>query len=313
MNTIKFAPYNDFVTEQHNVETATVSNVKVFDKDLLVYNPCNFNVFITNLCQNRCYFCINARNDTTHVDDETYFHNLEKILQNKGDLHLEATITGGEPTLAASRMVETIRLLKKFGVNERTVSTTGIGLLNKYENKTILQHLIENDYTHNISISRMSIDEDTNNEVLHGKNITNETLRKIAFICDTNGVQLRTSTNILAGYVDNYQKMLDFVDFQHGLGINSCLFREVIPKLPKNLFSITFLKQAFRNDENSVFLKVVDGVFYNIELYMYKSPKTKQEYIVKLYQGKEPGCIGSLSYNQGKLRIGFNGDILYGN
>ena len=146
MNTIKFAPYNDFVTEQHDVENATAYEANVFGFSGKFYNPCNLNVFIQNKCQNDCEFCINKRNDRTDIDNELYFKNLEEILDGMKALHLEATITGGEPTLNPARMVETIRMLRKFGVKERTVSTTGIGLMNLYENKPVLQHLIDNDY-----------------------------------------------------------------------------------------------------------------------------------------------------------------------
>lgn len=59
MNTIKFAPYDDFVTEQHDVEHASVDTVKVGETEYRFYNPCNLNVFITNTCQNACDFCIN--------------------------------------------------------------------------------------------------------------------------------------------------------------------------------------------------------------------------------------------------------------
>ena len=59
MNTIKFAPYNDFITEQHNVEIAGFENHQINGKDYKFYNPCNLNVFIHNKCQNDCDFCIN--------------------------------------------------------------------------------------------------------------------------------------------------------------------------------------------------------------------------------------------------------------
>ena len=51
MNTIKFAPYNEFITEQHNVETATVEDIVAFDYKGRFYNPCNLNIFITNKCK----------------------------------------------------------------------------------------------------------------------------------------------------------------------------------------------------------------------------------------------------------------------
>ena len=227
-------------------------------------------------------------------------------------VHLEATITGGEPTLNPARMVETIRMLRKFGVKERTVSTTGIGLMNLYENKPVLQHLIDNDYVHNISISRMDISDTENANVLKGKNITNEELARIAFYAKVNGVQLRTSTNIIENHIDSLEKILNFVDFQYTNNIDSCLFREVIAK---DFISIAPFQEQIRNDKNFVFDRVIHGMFYDIIVYIYKSPVTNQEYIVKCYQTNviDKTVIGTLSYNQGKLRTGFNGEVLYGN
>ena len=312
MNTIKFAPYNDFVTEQHDVENASAYEANVFGFSGKFYNPCNLNVFIQNKCQNDCEFCINKRNDRTDIDNELYFKNLEEILEGMKSVHLEATITGGEPTLNPARMVETIRMLRKFGVKERTVSTTGIGLMNLYENKPVLQHLIDNDYVHNISISRMDITDTENANVLKGKNITNEELARIAFYAKVNGVQLRTSTNIIENHIDSLEKILKFVDFQFTNNIDSCLFREVIAK---DFISIAPFQEQIRNDKNFVFDRVIHGMFYDIIVYIYKSPVTNQEYIVKCYQTNviDKTVIGTLSYNQGKLRTGFNGEVLYGN
>ena len=221
MNTIKFAPYDDFVTEQHDVEHASVDTVKVSETEYRFYNPCNLNVFITNTCQNACDFCINkGQTDQFRMGDTTYYEDLENGLEKLSGVKLEATITGGEPTLLPRRLVETVRILVKHGVHERTVSTTGIGLLEKYEGKTVFQHLIENGYTHNISISRMAEDEWENDRIMMGekyssrqRNIGNDDLRRLATIAKANGVQLRTSTNLLSGFVDTYKKMLHFVDF----------------------------------------------------------------------------------------------------
>ena len=308
MNTIKFAPYNDFITEQHNVEIAGFENHQINGKDYKFYNPCNLNVFIHNKCQNDCDFCINKKNDRTDVPYNDYMEYLELALIVLQKVHLEATITGGEPTLDPHRMIETIRLLKKYGISERTVSTTGIGLLSKYEDKSVLQHLIENDYVHNISVSRMSMNDDENNKILCGKNIDNNTLKDIAWFSKVNGVQLRTSTNVLKGYVDNLDKILEFVDFQYSNGIYSCLFREVIGE---HYYCITPIVDALKKNKQFEYIKTINAKFYNIDVFLYTA-KTNQQYIVKCYYTNvvDKDAIGSLSYNQGKIRIGFNGDVI---
>lgn len=320
MNTIKFAPYDDFVTEQHDVEHASVDTVKVGETEYRFYNPCNLNVFITNTCQNACDFCINkVQTDQFRMGDTTYYEDLEKGLEKLSGVKLEATITGGEPTLLPRRLAETVRILVKHGVHERTVSTTGIGLLEKYEGKTVFQHLIENGYTHNISISRMAEDEWENDRIMMGdkyssrqRNIGNDDLRRLATIAKANGVQLRTSTNLLSGFVDTYQKMLHFVDFQYKNGIESCLFRELEGKMQKMAAPIAWIAEAVRSSRDFGYIRTVNGMFYDIELYLYTSHETGMTYIVKVYTNHvvDADVIGSLSFNHGIIRKGFHGEAL---
>ena len=320
MNTIKFAPYDDFVTEQHDVEHASVDTVKVGETEYRFYNPCNLSVFITNTCQNACDFCINkGQTDQFRMGDTTYYEDLEKGLEKLSGVKLEATITGGEPTLLPRRLVETVRILVKHGVHERTVSTTGIGLLEKYEGKTVFQHLIENGYTHNISISRMAEDEWENDRIMMGdkyssrqRSIGNDDLRRLATIAKANGVQLRTSTNLLSGFVDAYKKMLHFVDFQYKNGIESCLFRELEGKMQKMRAPIAWIADAVRMNREFEYIRTVNGMFYDIELYLYTSHETGMKYIVKVYTNHvvDADVIGSLSFNHGIIRKGFHGDAL---
>lgn len=320
MNTIKFAPYDDFVTEQHDVEHASVDTVKVGETEYRFYNPCNLNVFITNTCQNACDFCINkGQTDQFRMGDTTYYEDLENGLEKLSGVKLEATITGGEPTLLPRRLVETVRILVKHGVHERTVSTTGIGLLEKYEGKTVFQHLIANGYTHNISISRMAEDEWENDRIMMGnkyssrqRNIGNDDLRRLATIAKANGVQLRTSTNLLSGFVDTYKKMLHFADFQYKNGIESCLFRELEGKMQKMAAPIAWIAEAVRSSKDFAYIKTVHGMFYDIELYLYTSHETGMTYIVKVYTNHvvDADVIGSLSFNHGIIRKGFHGEAL---
>ena len=320
MNTIKFAPYDDFVTEQHDVEHASVDTVKVGETEYRFYNPCNLNVFITNTCQNACDFCINkGQTDQFRMSDTTYYEDLENGLEKLSRVKLEATITGGEPTILPRRLVETVRILVKHGVHERTVSTTGIGLLEKYEGKTVFQHLIENGYTHNISISRMAEDEWENDRIMMGdkyssrqRNIGNDDLRRLATIAKANGVQLRTSTNLLSGFVDTYQKMLHFVDFQYKNGIESCLFRELEGKIQKMRAPIAWIADAVWTSRDFEYIRTVNGMFYDIELYLYTSHETGMKYIVKVYTNHvvDADVIGSLSFNHGIIRKGFHGEAL---
>lgn len=307
MNTIKFAPFNEFVTEQHNVKTATSKVLSINGKEYKFYEPCNLNVFITNSCPNKCKFCINSCNDWTEIqDDEQFLYGLEQSLKLLQDLHVEATITGGEPTLLHNRFVKTIELLKKYGIKERTVSTTGWGLISHKDGEPHLLHELERlGYIHNISISRMSSDERLNNTILGNKNISNEDLRKIGLYSKINGIETRISCNLMYESVSTLDDILNFVDNQESNHISSCLFRELesnvqskdinyiadmISKHPEYNYSVEQLpaKVEIKNIFDEVnhhpafwYMETVKGVFYDIDYYKYISQSTGKKIYCK--------------------------------
>jgi len=307
MNTIKFAPYNEFITEQHNLEVAPVKEVTIEHKCYKFYSPCNLNIFVSNICQNNCDFCINKGHKEVCTDDD-YYSGLENALELLKDVECEFTLTGGEPTLNAERFIKTCEILKKHNIKERTISTTGIGLFNKYNNKPILAHLREMDFIHNISISRMSFDEKQNNDIFKGHNINNAELEKLAFFSKMNGIEMRVSTNFLKESVSDYNSMLSFLNDMKSIGINTVLFREIVGM--NDAIKIEPIQNEISKSDDFEFNKTLTGIFYDVDVYLY--PKNKPEYIVKCYRDKKPAekVIGSLSYNAGILRIGFNGEIL---
>lgn len=307
MNTIKFAPYNEFITEQHNLEVAQVKEATIGDKTYKFYSPCNLNVFVSNICQNNCDFCINKGHKEL-CSDEEHYSGLERALSALSNVDCEFTLTGGEPTLNPERFVKTCEILKKFGIKERTISTTGIGLLNMYNGKPVLAHLREMDFIHNISISRMAFNEELNDRLLKGKNIKNKDLEKLAFFSKMNGIEMRVSTNFLKESVHDYNSMIKFLYNMKNAGISTVLFRELVGI--SDSIKIKPIQDKISNSDDFKLDKTLTGIFYDVDVYLY--PKNKPEYIVKCYRDKKPAekVVGSLSYNAGILRIGFNGEIL---
>lgn len=307
MNTIKFAPYNEFITEQHNIEVASIKEVAVGDKTYKFYSPCNLNIFVSTVCQNNCSFCIN-REHKELCSDEEHYSGLERALSKLSNVECEFILTGGEPTLNSKRFVKTCEILKKFGIKERTISTTGIGLLHIYNGKPVLAHLREMDFIHNISISRMAFDEELNNSILKGNNIKNSDLEKLAFFSEVNGIEMRVSTNFLKESVHDYNSMMKFLQDMKNIGVNTVLFRELVG-IPDSI-KIGSIQDEIDRSDNFQFDRTLIGTFYDVNVYLY--PKFKPEYIVKCYRDKKPNTniVGSLSYNAGTLRIGFNGEVL---
>lgn len=323
MNTIKFAPYNAFVTEQHDVKRGYMKRLEMNGEQLKVYQPCNLDVFVVNRCHNRCFFCIH-RHYTGDIIGSDFLVGLEDAvtrLQQAG-IDLEVTITGGEPTIRPNRFVDVIKLLHRLGVRERTVSTTGLNLLAYHDGKPLIQHLIDCGYTHNISISRMSTNYAAH-EIMMGNtddwmpDIDNAQLHRLARYCNTYGVELRTSTNLIRKFkqaegVNDLKSILDFVAYHKSIGIKSCLFRELVGNYPSCKVEIKPIQEQIHTDPRFEFVKDIDGQFYEIKLYVYTDPDGTQ-YAVKCYQDAVPAQVGysRLSYKSGILRAGFDGPILY--
>lgn len=294
MNTLKFA--NKFLktTEQHNLNTGVIYEDDLFGKKVQCYHPINLNLFITNKCPYSCPFCINGEYTNQDIPDEQYYDILRQTLETLKGKQIEITITGGEPTIKPERLVKTIRLCKELGFKCRTVSTTGYNIFGLYEDKPLVQHLVENEFIHNINISRMSV---SNNDIMGNNLINEDKLQKLVTFCNLNGAEIRVSCNLIDGLVDSMDKIFEYVEHYNSLGINSILFRELVgcdgPKLNQVV--------DFTN-----FKKIDEGhsIFYDVDVYEYK------DFIAKYYTEKKTTCPGSMSLRNGILRFGFNGQII---
>lgn len=297
MNTIKFSKRNLKTTEQHNLEVSQVEEVNLFDKTVQMYFPCNLNIFITNECHNHCSFCINKDYSGTDIEDEEYYNALIAVFEELKDKPIEITLTGGEPSLKAERFVRTMELCKRYGFKCRTVSTTGLQLMKNYNGLPLCQYMLENGFVHNINVSRMHYLEDKNREVFQGsKNLTNKDLERLRLFFKLNNAELRLSCNLLSGYIDDLQKMLDFVDYYNKF--DTVMFREVVGNSYIRLSDILDFKDF-------VHIDTLDGMYYTVEVYYYR------EYLVKYYMGKkvDTGIFSSLALRNGVLMQDFKKEI----
>ncbi len=303
MNTIKFAKKENLTTEQHNLEITDIYKENIFGQTLNIYHPCNLNIFVTNICNNNCFFCVNGNFLNTDITDEEYLKGLEKTLKELKGREIEITITGGEPTINPKRFVETLKMCNKFGFPCRTVSTTGYNLLNEYQEKILAQYLIENNFVHNINISRMSTDEILNTDIFceKDKNISNKDIEKLAKFFKYNDAEMRISCNLINGYVDDFNKMLDFVSFYRKKSVETIMFREL-----EGIKNTIKLKDIVRFDNNFKYIETLKGIFYTVKVYEYK------DMIIKYYETNKnlpQNVIASLSLRNNILSNGFRGNI----
>lgn len=303
MNTIKFSKIENITTEQHNLEILDIREESIFGRTLKIYHPCNLNIFITNVCHNNCDFCINRDYSNTDILDKDYFNSLEKVLRELKGKGFEITITGGEPTLLKKRFVETLRLCKEYGFPCRTVSTTGLLLTEKYEGKSLCRHLIENDFIHNINISRMAISDFENEKIFNCKNntrnISNKDISKLATYFKLNDAEMRISCNLLEGFIDSFPKMLEFVDFYRNLDVETVMFREL-----EGVGNPIRLKDIVNFTDEFKYIETLRGSAYIVDIYKYK------DMLIKYYETNKDipkDVIFSLSLRNGILRDGFVG------
>lgn len=113
MNTLKFSKLCNKTTEQHNLEVIDIEETTLFGKKVSMFYPCNLNIFITNICQNHCSFCINKDYSGTDIKDDLYYKALCETLEELKDKDIEITITGGEPSLNVERFVKTMQICKE--------------------------------------------------------------------------------------------------------------------------------------------------------------------------------------------------------
>lgn len=306
MNTIKFSKRENKTTEQHNLQIAEITDVNLFGSHLKIYTPCNLNIFVTELCQNRCFFCINDKSNrcinVRSLSEEEYSAGLRRLLDGIHCEDFETTITGGEPTLDIERFVKTMQICHEHGLKCRTVSTTGLNLMKLYNGKPVCQHMIDNGFVHNINISRMHYDETKNNEIFVGKNITDKDIEKLALFFKLNNAEMRVSCNLIKGYIDSSDEILKFVEHYMNLGVETVMFREL--EQCENIK----LNETVENMLGSFdYIETLHGMVYDVDVYSYK------DLIIKHYKtlkdvNKE--ITYSLSYKNGFVRDGFVGNKL---
>lgn len=299
MNTLKFTKKTEISTEQHNLEVFKEKDINIFGKNINTYIPNNLSIFITNICNCKCSFCINSKYTNQDISDELYYKSLDKVLNELDPRYFEITITGGEPTLKKERFVKTIKMCHKKGFKFRTISTNGLNLLSKYRGKELCEYMIENKAIHNINISRMDINN--NKEVMGIDSVSNKDIEKLANFFNMHDAEMRISCNLMNNHIDKMDKLLEFVDYYQKLGVPTIMFRELVG-INNNLK----IKDIFKPNKEFKKIDHLIGDVYAVDVYEYKDNIVKH-YIQKDNYNKS---VKATSLRNGILKIGFNEKII---
>lgn len=316
MNTIKFSSIYDLKKETNNVEVYDIKKIKINGKEYKYYSNAQTSLYVTKKCNGNCTFCMNKYEkrycDAFELDDDNYFKALNNALDNLKKIDTPITITGGEPT-KSSRLVKVLRLLKEKGFRLRTFATNGTGLLDRYEDKIILFHMLENNVTNNINISRMSVDDEVNRKLMKLEQ-SNELIRRVFAFCKINNMDMRLSCNLQKCGVKDLEDILEYNDYYEKMGVDTIIFRELIPltnaskEYNDNLIKIDKIFDSIKNDSRFKYIKTLDGMYYKVYIYRYKDK------LVKCYQEKGDLCKNQdddiirefVFYPDGNLDSGWN-------
>lgn len=166
---------------------------------------------LTSQCNGRCSWCVEKRGykPAEHAD----WYTIASMAIKSGKGHI--ILLGGEPTLYP----DIARLIQELVKHDKKVyiTTNGSMLYQGYIEKNL-----KNVSGVNISIHHYDLDK---NKEITGINLTN--LRGAIVKLQSMGASVRLNCNCIKGYIDNYTKMSDYVNWAESVGANKVRFAEL--------------------------------------------------------------------------------------
>lgn len=168
----------------------------------------NLYVRLTNRCQMKCKFCEYHSYTLEKFDFYKFYYVLNELRKNVRINKI--SFTGGEPTLEVALLNQCLQQVKSIDTEIFTVvNSNGINI-----------KAINYDFLDSCALSRHDTLE-SNLEVIFGNdsslNITNDYLKKLPSKIKE---KIHISCNLIKGYIDNTQKMYDFIEAYSKLGIH---------------------------------------------------------------------------------------------
>jgi len=310
---MKFAPIDEKRQELYNVEDYELNDFIFNGKEKKVYSNVNLSIFIDDYCNADCKFCVAQlrfenrnlafKKDKIDSEDE-YFSRIESLLESLKSINPSISITGGEPS-KSKKLPRLLKLINKYGYRKRTLTTNGSGLFDIMEGKTVLQHIIDNNFQH-INISKTHYDEDINKSIMRYDHSTgycsNEDLETIATISLANGLRPRLSCLLLKEGISNLDKMIKYMDVYKKLGFDNIIFRELmdydLDKMSniqkviynvENKVKLDSIWEEVENNKNFTPIRDLLGYYYHVKVFKYENIDFVSESanLVKLYDEKE--------------------------
>ena len=311
MRTMKFAPIREKRQELYNIEDYELMPFNFNGNEKQIYSNVNLSIFVDDYCNADCKFCVaqlrfENRSQTFKKDkiksDAEYYQRIDEILKYLKPINPSVSVTGGEPT-KSKRLPEILRIINKHGYRKRTLTTNGSGLLDVMEGKTVLQHIIDNNFSH-LNISKSHYNEDINKGIMRYENgyCSNEMIETIATISLANGLRPRMSCVLLKNGINTIEEMVKYMEYYQSVGIDNIIFRELMDfdktkminqeKMQYNFENKIYLNDIWKKidaDKRFTPIRNLLGYYYYVEVYKFQKVDMCSEgaNLVKLYDEKE--------------------------
>jgi len=289
-------------------------NINLWGKNVSLYGNVNFSIYSAQKCNADCTFCVEelrpasrgvqlANQKRILQSDSAYFEALYESLEAVRLAKPTISITGGEPS-KDRRLEEILSITSKFEAPRITITTNASGLLDKVNNKMVLDTIINGKCNH-INISRAHYSDIWNNRLMrYSEGPTIKELKYIVAKSKEAGVRVRLSCVLIDGAIDTVDKIIKYLKFSEYIGVDNVIFRQLM-KIDKQKFAsnyVVLFTEAKRTNLDSIlheieknkdmnFQSQIVGYYYYVEVWKYKNidvvfeeadlaqlEKSKQEY-----------------------------------
>ena len=155
-----------------------------------------FYINITNSCNARCEFCLNACNKDL---GKLNYEELKKILDKVSDYISRFSISGGETMIYPEELEKLLKIVQTYNKNI-IINTNGSLLLKNLD-------MLKKYNIGSIQLSRHHYEDDKNNEIFKIKTISFEDLKKIKLKAD-----LRINCLLIKNYIDSKEEIIKFLE-----------------------------------------------------------------------------------------------------
>lgn len=195
--------------------------VSFLGKDYKVASGFNLYIDISTACNASCPFCIAPT--IGRKDGPGFFDGTKFALDLTESIDGTVQVVGGEPMIS-HRLPALLHEISKRDHRRIVVNTNGSFVSNEIVSAMNLARVTS------VNVSRHHYNERLNQEVMKLRpELSNATFSSNVARIINAGINLRMQCNLIKGYVDSVQGMLDYIDWCVGLGCNEISFSQVFP------------------------------------------------------------------------------------